>query len=705
MLFVYIFIVTTILLIGFLPLLYGERKRHTLMFAINALAFGLWIFSNYIYQQSPDFLFWTKMAILGPIFMPITLLIFILEYPEPLKRLSNPQMAIGFILPIFLAISLFPTPFIVKDVPVFDQIIWGPGYYLFSIYFSLTLLGVLSLMIRGLFKYKGASKVRLKFIFWGLSLTVIFGAICNLFLPLLFNITALFSIGPLFSLFFIGFSTIAILKHRLLNLFLIINKSIAWALTSVCIIGCLSLITWLYQRYFSPEITGLYVISMGLLLLITGTFFQQLRIKFQSTANKVFLKGHYNYNRLLKQISESLSECNDIPTLTNVLKSLFKDDIEIDTLKVLLPESYLERLRGTFPLIEQQTNANNTPPITLTEDDLVIQTLQSQHQTILTIKDNNHPPLKDELKRLSTELVLPIYTSTHTIIGILLIGKKLNENTYTSTDIDLFTTLASQLSGVLDRLKKGQTAAQIGIAKTIQTQILPNTPQIPGLNLTCHMQPASDVGGDYYDIIRNNQQTWLFLGDVAGHGVGSGLVMFMVQSIISSILYQNPEISPKRLTFLANKILCQNLERLDEQRPMTLMSLNMKTPSIFEVCGSNETIHIFRHESQKIETLQLNHFPLGIGLTDELEEANIEQEQFHLNPKDLLFIGTDGIIEAYKNGDINQAQFNEDRLLSLIKDHIDQPIEELKSTLINTLHEYTNGIYHDDITFMIARAI
>ena len=80
------------------------------------------------------------------------------------------------------------------------------------------------------------------------------------------------------------------------------------------------------------------------------------------------------------------------------------------------------------------------------------------------------------------------------------------------------------------------------------------------------MHSADEVGGDYYTM---GEMSWVLVGDVTGHGLASGLVMFMVQSIITSILQTRPNLSPAELNALANQILYQNLERLDEQRPMT----------------------------------------------------------------------------------------------------------------------------------------
>ncbi|MEM9490251.1 MAG: hypothetical protein AAGC55_13980, partial [Myxococcota bacterium] len=81
-----------------------------------------------------------------------------------------------------------------------------------------------------------------------------------------------------------------------------------------------------------------------------------------------------------------------------------------------------------------------------------------------------------------------------------------------------------------------RTEVEMEAARRIQLDLLPKEPDIPGLEITCYMKPAEEVGGDYYDIYTFGDRAWIMLGDVSDLGLSSGLVMLMAQSIISSIL-------------------------------------------------------------------------------------------------------------------------------------------------------------------------
>lgn len=256
--------------------------------------------------------------------------------------------------------------------------------------------------------------------------------------------------------------------------------------------------------------------------------------------------------------------------------------------------------------------------------------------------------------------------------------------------------------------QQARVSAEIDVAHRIQTAMLPKHPSIPGTEVTCYMRPADEIGGDYYDICTVGEHTWILLGDVTGHGLRSGLVMLMAQSIMSSILHARPDISPAELNRVANRILYQNLQRLDEQRPMTIVSLcrmGSNTDHRFVVSGSHDNLYVWRMASEEVEVITMDHFALGLGFVDDLPAQGVIEREFRLAPGDLLFIGTDGVLEAPSEGDYNRGIFGEERLISFLKAHGHTSLEETKKDLVAALDRFTVGIYHDDVTFLLLRAL
>jgi len=250
--------------------------------------------------------------------------------------------------------------------------------------------------------------------------------------------------------------------------------------------------------------------------------------------------------------------------------------------------------------------------------------------------------------------------------------------------------------------REARIATEMDAARRIQLRIVPRDAALPGLEIVSHLRPAASVGGDYLDLYAFGQQSWLLLGDVTGHGLGAGLVMLMAQSTISSILQTRPDISPRELNWLANRILYTNLRRLEESRHMTVVSLRRVAGNRFTVSGAHDDIYIVRARGE-VERRAITHFPMGLGFLDDLRLEDVAEDTFSLEPGDLLFVGTDGITEAAPGGDPRRGLFGADALTALLAQHARAPLEHVKKVLVDRLDAFTEGVYDDDVAFLLVR--
>jgi serine phosphatase RsbU (regulator of sigma subunit) len=253
-----------------------------------------------------------------------------------------------------------------------------------------------------------------------------------------------------------------------------------------------------------------------------------------------------------------------------------------------------------------------------------------------------------------------------------------------------------------ETVQRARIATELDAARRIQRKLVPRDVSLPGLEVIAHVRPAETVAGDYVDAYHFGPWSWLLLGDVTGHGLGAGLVMLMAQSTISSILQTRPDISPRELNALANTILHANLTRLDEQRHMTIVAIRGRDHR-FEVSGSHDNIYIYRAATGTVETLAMTHFPWGLGFQEHIGKA--EQDSFELGAGDVLFLGTDGITEAAREGDHVRGTFGENGVIDILVHHAQEPLAMLSSMLAERLDAFTRGVYHDDVAFLVARRV
>ena len=82
-------------------------------------------------------------------------------------------------------------------------------------------------------------------------------------------------------------------------------------------------------------------------------------------------------------------------------------------------------------------------------------------------------------------------------------------------------------------------SSELAVTRKLQEMILPRTKElnsIEELDIVGFMEPADEVGGDYYDVLQQHGRIKIGIGDVTGHGLESGVIMIMVQTAIRTLL-------------------------------------------------------------------------------------------------------------------------------------------------------------------------
>ena len=135
-----------------------------------------------------------------------------------------------------------------------------------------------------------------------------------------------------------------------------------------------------------------------------------------------------------------------------------------------------------------------------------------------------------------------------------------------------------------DRLKEEnlRLSAEVEITRRLQQMILPKPEelkQIESLDIAGFMEPASDVGGDYYDVLYDRGRVKIGMGDVTGHGLESGVVMIMVQTAIRTLMTYE-EADPIRFLAAINRTIFDNVQRINSDKNLTLCLLDYQNQTI-----------------------------------------------------------------------------------------------------------------------------
>jgi serine phosphatase RsbU (regulator of sigma subunit) len=241
--------------------------------------------------------------------------------------------------------------------------------------------------------------------------------------------------------------------------------------------------------------------------------------------------------------------------------------------------------------------------------------------------------------------------------------------------------------------------AELNVARQIQQMILPKPEEleIEGLDIAGYMEPADEVGGDYYDVLYTDGIVTIGIGDVTGHGLESGLLMLMVQTAVRT-LKEVREHDPVRFLDTLNRTIYKNVQRMNSEKNLTLAILNYAEGAI-SISGQHEETIVVRKEGQieRIDTMDLG---LPIGLDDDIVDF-ISHTIVKLQPGDGVVVYTDGIPEAK---DMDKKQYGIEPLCEVISHNWHKSASEIKNAIIADVRQFIgNQRVFDDITLLVLK--
>ena len=242
--------------------------------------------------------------------------------------------------------------------------------------------------------------------------------------------------------------------------------------------------------------------------------------------------------------------------------------------------------------------------------------------------------------------------------------------------------------------------AEIDVAKKIQNMILPTTEElalIKDLEIAVFMQPAAQVGGDYYDILATDGVVTIGIGDVTGHGLESGLLMLMTQTSVRT-LKEMKENNLINFLDVLNRTLYQNIQRMNTDKNLTLAILTYSKGELI-ISGQHEEILIVRNQG-KIERVDTSDLGFPIGLESDIKDF-INTVSITLNYGDGIVLYTDGITEAINP--VNQM-YGLERLCDKITEYWYHSAEMIKQLIIEDVYDYiAQQKVFDDLTLLVIK--
>ncbi len=238
---------------------------------------------------------------------------------------------------------------------------------------------------------------------------------------------------------------------------------------------------------------------------------------------------------------------------------------------------------------------------------------------------------------------------------------------------------------------------ELKLARQIQKSLLPSSPlKLPAVHVTGYCLPAAQVGGDYFDYFQRRKQIDVVIADVSGHAVGSALFMVETRSALKTQLGLERTVADTLA--LLNEALFEDLNRADHFITMFYLRYHTATRQLsYASAGHNPPLLLRQRQA---DCVQLDAEGLIFGVK---REVAFEEKTTLLEPGDIVFLYTDGLIEA----ESEQGEFfGSERLCNLLTRHRQATPQGLIDLVIAELHDFCgSAVFQDDVTVVVLKAL
>jgi signal transduction histidine kinase len=264
--------------------------------------------------------------------------------------------------------------------------------------------------------------------------------------------------------FFPILTTYAILRHQLLDIEVIIKKSLVFAGLLASVFGMLMLPTFVIQEYILRHVSiGGRVVGLtisGIIIILTMRRIDNFLI---NVTDKYLFQKKYDYKELLKTFTSEVLTVLSLDTLLNLTVSKLADTVKMSSCAVLLFDSEKQRFD-----VAASRNLKDGPVSLAKPHDLTV-FLEDTQGYFLKKEFSERgifipPQVREIIDGLNAELVIPMILHEK-MIGILSLGKKKSDEDYTQDDLDILLPLARTLAiaisnaELFDELGKTQAEA------------------------------------------------------------------------------------------------------------------------------------------------------------------------------------------------------------------------------------------------------
>lgn len=452
----------------------NPRSHTNVLLSLLCWVTSVWLVVMYVSLLPSVFpinLLWIRLSIF--LAVPQGMLFFLLAHtlPGEKMRLNRGQFLI-IVAIVTCVMGLTLSPYAFTDITVVNNLpqpVSGPAIGLFALTMVLLSGSAIYILMTKYRRAVGLAREQYKFVLFG-TLIMLGLIISTVLIPvILFQLNSFIAFVPLYTLFFLGSTTYAIVKHRLMDIRLVVARTVSYTLLiGVFAVFYALLFASLSSLFITAAIESRTIVVSTILAVIMAFTFQPLRRILEKITDSIFYKDHYDTNELLYELALIMAS------------TLRLEDVTHGILKEILNK--MRVLQGAFILTEKEqafdikSEGYRKAPAFSEEE---IKLLSRSHSVIL-FDELEEGDLKTVLRNQELSVVVSLNTEGEQV-GLLILGGKQSGDIYSEQDLNLVEILASEAAVAIQNSKAYEEIRRFNI--TLQEEVDKATKDLQDANL------------------------------------------------------------------------------------------------------------------------------------------------------------------------------------------------------------------------------
>ena len=343
------------------------------------------------------------------------------------------------------------SPWVVTDVvrtPTGLSVSYGPLYILFAIHILWSVTYSLGLIVKKARSTRGHERQQLKYLFLALAVPGVFATITNLLVPLITGNSHFGQYGPLFSVAMIGIIAHSIIRHRLMDIRLVIRQGVVYLIAAVISGAVFASIIGLVALQTSGQLHDVPLPFQVAVALSIALAFQPLKYWIQARLDQYVYRESYNYQAILRDSSRTVSATLDLGTILRYLCEVTTRSVRPEFVAVFTYDRQGDVFTAAATNVFVQNSAILDQP-ELPASSPLPTFLSRAGRPIARDEVHRGLPGKDaelaaaDLSAIGGDLAFPML-SENRLVGLLVVGPKLSGDAYFKDDLELLSTLSNQ---------------------------------------------------------------------------------------------------------------------------------------------------------------------------------------------------------------------------------------------------------------------